>query len=134
VLNSDYKNVYDLVKKQNTQVDVYFNKYSNVVKNDHGDVIGSDNTSVKFYAFPIEYNPSDKKRDQIGIKTPVDVLAYLTFYEMEKKGYTFDDFQTENMSVTIFGRRYHVKQAKEFSHNSNGFLYNVLAGISDGKK
>ena len=134
MLNSDYKNVYDLVKKQNTQIDVYFNKFSNVVKNDHDDIIGSDNTPVKFYAFPIEYNPSDKRREQIGILTPVDVLAYLSFYEIDKKGYTFDDFQSENMSVTIFGRRYHVKQAKEFSHNSNGFLYVVIAGISDGKK
>jgi hypothetical protein len=133
-LTSDHKNVYDLVKAQKTIASIYFLNNSNVTKNDYGDVIGKgSNTPVNFYTFPVESNPPEKSRLKHGIKTPVNMMAYLTYYEIIKKGYTDEDFQPENMKAVILNKEYKIKYCKEFSHNADGFLYMVIAGDVDGK-
>jgi hypothetical protein len=99
---------------------------SSVDRDKYGSIINKTNLPVEFNAYPIDYNPSNKQLQKIGVVEQVDATIYLSSKEVWDKGYTFKDFDVLETSVVIDDVEFKIKDKKMHSQFKNTYLYIVL--------
>lgn len=103
----------------NREADVSRDSYNSIRK------YGTSLT-ISTYAFPVEFNPSDKQMEKAGILTKTDVQIYTPMKAWIDAGYTEESLSMIRGRVTIDGSAYEIRARGAASQFGGQFLYVTL--------
>lgn len=123
------------------EIEVHAIQYGEPVKfyiRDKSQVTFDAGGSVKFRsevnpltinAFPMNYSPSRREREKVGIKEEVDAIAYTPAIEWDKANVSFRDVSVLYSTVTSDAGTYEITSKYLNNQIGNRFLYWVF-GLS----
>ena len=86
-------------------------------------------TTLTFYAYPIIFNPTDKQREDSGLRERTQVILHTAMLDWTAAGFamtTLKDINSIKASVIIDGAKYEIRDKALRSMFSNTYLYVVL--------
>lgn len=121
------QDVYDIVVSSKLPLKVFGLSGKNVKRGEYGSVISKDNSFITLHAFPIEYNPTTKELEKVGIFERVNAVAYLSTKEVLEKGLSYNSFDLKvSTIIDPFGTEFKLETKQNYSQFMDVFLYIVL--------
>ena len=123
------KDVWNVMQERGDLVEIENRKEGDIVRDTYSSIEKRNLvTSLKFRAFPVEFQPSQKKLEKAGIKEQCDVLVYTSMLDWINAGVDFNDIEiaTRN-TVHVQGNTYEVKEKGLYGQFNDTFLYITLA-------
>lgn len=123
--------VSDIINERGDLIHFIFRTESDVTRDGYNSINKRDqNTVLAFRAFPVEFQPSEKRLEKAGIKENVDVLIYTSMKDWLNYGIDFNDIEmaTRN-TVKLQGNIYEIRAKGLMSQFNDTYLY-VTFGLN----
>ena len=89
----------------------------------------SSSPALTFYAHPIIFSPTDKQREDSGLREKTEVIVHTAMLDWTDNDYTMEtlkDLDSIRMTVILKGAKYEIRDKALDSMFSNTYLYVVL--------
>lgn len=125
----------DVIRERGQQIEIRLHVEQKITRDkfgsikNRGTVLTDERT---FYAYPINYNPTDKELDRAGIRERVQVTAKTAMLDWNDAGYTMETLKTIDSiraTVIIAGTKYEIRDKVLESQFRDTYLY-VLLGLN----
>lgn len=101
---------------------------------DEGNITRDDYKSIRrrstvmdldrtFYAFPVEYSPSQRKLEKGGLKESSDVMIYTARQDWLDESLDFEQIDMTRTSVIIEGTTFEIREKSRVNQIGTGFVY-----------
>lgn len=121
------QDVYDIVVNSKLPLKIYGISGKGIERGKYGSIISKDSDYIELNAFPIEYNPTTKELEKVGIFERVDATAYLSTKQVLEKGLKYKDFDLKTITIIDpFETEYRIQTKQNYSQFMDVFLYIIL--------
>jgi hypothetical protein len=107
-------------------------KETNIQRDTYGSIKSRETQfdSISFYAWPVQFSPSEKVREKLGIKEKCELSIHTAMQDWIDDGYTLKRLQEIDLllaTIIMNETRYEIKEKVLYSPFQDTFLYVVLA-------
>lgn len=102
-------------------------------RDEYGSIIDYSSLYLELSAFPVEFSPSQKTLEKVGIRENVDVIFYLSKLELDQNeiSYSDNDIDTIRQIISFQGVEYKIKSKNPYSLFGDDFLYVVIGAVKN---
>ena len=118
-----------VVNTYGSTIELEFNAETDITRGDYKDRKRWSGTVITIKAFPIEFNPSPKMLEKLGVTEKIDVLAYTSTQDWVNKTTLYKDMEKANIQMKIDSEIFENRIVRRFSQFADKFLYVIFGGI-----
>lgn len=85
--------------------------------------------SGSFYAYPIQYQPTERQLEKAGLRERTDVAVWAPLLDFTDLGFDFKDIDATRSTVIVDGEEYQIKDKARASQFAGAWLY-ITLGLS----
>lgn len=125
----------DVIRQLGKTIEIRLHEEQKITRDKFGSIKNRGTVSTDertFYAYPVNFNPSDKELDRAGIRERVQVTAKTAMLDWNDAGYTMETLKTIDSiraTVIINGAKYEIRDKVLESQFGDTYLY-VLLGLN----
>jgi len=125
----------DIIRERGQQIEIRLHEEQKITRDKFNSIKNRGTVStdeITFYAYPVNYNPTEKDLDRAGIREKVQATAKTSMLDWNDAGYTMQRLQSLDSiraTVIIAGSKYEIRDKVLDSQFGNTYLY-VLLGLN----
>jgi hypothetical protein len=119
----------DYLYERGSEVKIYLNDETTIDRDEYGSVKKRVPTYKTFYAFPLDYNPTDDQLMKAGIREQVDLLITLATKHLADEGMSYSSIDSGRYEIEVNGDIYMIKDKNQINMFSHVYL-NIIIGLS----
>jgi hypothetical protein len=121
------KDVQQIVNCEGTMIEYTLRDEDQITRGSYNSVKKkTQNIQVLLKAFPVNYSPSRKLLEKVGLREDNEVIIHTAMKDWQDKGYNYDDVEIIRSTVKLNDNTYKVKEKTLADYVGNTGLYIVL--------
>jgi hypothetical protein len=125
------QDVQDIAIERGTQIKISIRTEADVERDAYGSIkrlnTMEENPALIVYAYPLEYQPTDRQMEKAGLRESTDAIAWIPTKYFLDAGITFNSIDMVRTTVEAKGVRFQITQKNQVSQFGDEWLYVTCA-------